>query len=477
MKKILSLILIAVMLVSVIPMYCAAVNTYTVGDIVQFGSYPQTKVEDESVIDALNSAAPEWESWTSYDYYSGTGDYGSMSKGDWMRYTDVTYDGNKYRGVKFTQFRPRYTYGDSSANEQSANGYEVDTVYWFAFEPLSWRVLDPNVGFIVCDTIIDSQAYSNTIYAKNDIHYNDESFTEFTSDYATSSLRVWLNADFYTTAFTKEEQEAIADSAIENSGYYTSIGTPGHEELDSIITTDKVFLLSYKDAINTKYGFSQNVFGRDDSCKLTGTDYTLSQGLAVLREVGSDGEGYSSWILRSPGVNSHRNCGVYSDGSISGAYYTYDTNYGIRPAVKLFNISKVTEHDHYYKSAVTTPATHISEGENTFTCRCCGDVYTEVISKIEEHSYESHSTLPTCTSQGCRTFICICGDNYITNYVSAVDHKDSDGDYKCDYDCGYEFPQPEPDTSEEGKVKAFFTQIGDWIKNLVKQILEWVGII
>ena len=34
--------------------------------------------------------------FTSYGYYSGNGEYGSMVQGDWMRYTDVTYNGKKY---------------------------------------------------------------------------------------------------------------------------------------------------------------------------------------------------------------------------------------------------------------------------------------------------------------------------------------------------------------------------------------------
>lgn len=476
MKKFLALILVAVMLIGIVPMAYAEGYNYTMGDLIQFGSYPQSKVEDENIISALNDSAPQWDEWISYGYYSGTGDHGTMEQGDWMKYIDVEYDGIKYRGVKFIQYRPRYTYGSSSANEQSANGYETDTIYWFAFEPLTWRVLDSKTGFIVCDSIIDAQAYSNTIYGNGIYYYNDVDLKNFTSDYTTSSMRVWLNDDFYNAAFTDVEKEAIAKSDLECNGYYTSIGTPGYEEFDGFLNEEKVFLLSYREISNAKYGFSQDAYGRDNSCKLQGSDYAKSQGLAVFRENGSKEDGNSSWILRSPGINSHRNCGVYFDGYADSNYYTYNTNYGVRPAMKLTNISKVEEHTHYYNSEITTPVSHINEGVKTFICRCCGDTYTETISKIEEHTYESHVTLPTCTDKGYRTMVCVCGDYYITNYVSAVDHKDDDGDFKCDYECGYEFPQPEPDTSEEAVKRNFFMSIVEWIKDLVQKILDWVGI-
>lgn len=472
MKKFLSLILVAVMLIGVVPMVYAANNTYTVGDRIQFGSYPQTKVESEDVISALNDNAPAWEDWTSYGYYSGTGDYGTMVQGDWMRYTDVTYNGTKYRGVKFTQYRPRYTYGASSAAEQSANGYETDTAYWFAYEPITWRVLDGKSGFVVCDIILDAQPYSNTIYSKNDYYYNSADFESYACDYSTSSIRDWLNEDFINTAFTASEKDTIMQYPLDNDGYYTSIGTPGYENLDSFLTADKVFLLSYKEISNSKYGFNQDAYGRDALCKLQGSDYAKSQGLAVFREDGSKEYGNSSWILRTPGMNSHRSCGVYADGYANSAYYVYNTNYGVCPAIRIGNISAIEEHEHYYVSEVTTPVSHIADGEKTFTCRCCGDSYTETIPMIEEHTYEAHVTLPTCSERGYRTFVCICGDNYISNYVSAVDHKDSDGDYMCDYGCGYEFSKPEK--SESNVKMNFFMAIIEWFRAIVKKILGQV---
>lgn len=55
MKKILSLILVAIMLVTAMLVAMAEGTTYEVGDIIEFGSYPQKKVKDEAVISELNS--------------------------------------------------------------------------------------------------------------------------------------------------------------------------------------------------------------------------------------------------------------------------------------------------------------------------------------------------------------------------------------------------------------------------------------
>ena len=67
---------------------------YNVGDIVKLGSYPQGRVTDSTLISALNKIA---KTWTSYGYYSGNDNVGSMTKGDWMKYYDFTYNGVKYR--------------------------------------------------------------------------------------------------------------------------------------------------------------------------------------------------------------------------------------------------------------------------------------------------------------------------------------------------------------------------------------------
>lgn len=89
-----------------------------------------------------------------------------MKPGDWMKYADFTYNGTKYRAVTFSQYRPYWTDNStSSGTNQDYNGYTTNNIYYFKYEPLKWRVLDPSTGLVLCESIIDSQAYSNTIYS------------------------------------------------------------------------------------------------------------------------------------------------------------------------------------------------------------------------------------------------------------------------------------------------------------------------
>lgn len=101
----------------------------------------------------------------------------------------------------------------------------------------------------------------------------------------------------------------------------------------------------------------------------------------------------------------------------------------------------VKENGHSYTSEITTLATHLTDGVMTFTCDC-GDFYTEIIVKTTEHIYETVVTAPTCTENGYTTYTCECSDSYVSDYTDTVDHIDADGDYFCDYNCGYEFERP-----------------------------------
>ena len=315
-------------------------KTYKVGDIVEFGSYPQSKVTNSSLVSSLNSVSKKW---VSYGYYSGTGhysgteDYGGMVQGDWMKYADFTYKGTKYRAVTFSQYRPWCTsYKHSSdCTYQDDNGYTPNNIYYFKYEPLKWRVLDPSTGLILCESIIDSQAYSNTIYEYGTNPYgyaadwNDAAHTHYANDYATSSIRAWLNDDFYNTAFSSSQKASILTSKLDNRACFTS-----YSEYDSETTYDKVFLLSWSEMQNTAYGFPAN---RDLSYarQTKGSDYAKCQGLWA-----DSSSGCSDQCLRSAGgYSSSYVCSVGGDGYLSDYWDAISTSHGIRPAIKISNLS------------------------------------------------------------------------------------------------------------------------------------------
>lgn len=345
-KKILSVLLALLFVITVMPVAkmellfnanAKSLSQYEVGDIIEFGTYPQSEVKDGVLLSELNSLPLNW---VSYGYYVGTGEYadGNMQPSDFMKYADVTHGGEKYRAVMFTQYRPDKTYMTSSEDdtEQTDNGYYVNTVYWFKYEPLQWRVLDPEEGFIMCENLIDAQAYNNTDYKG----FQDKSSSVYANDYAGSSIREWLNDDFYNTAFNEAEKAEIQITEMKN--VCISHMDSDYSKYDSENTSDKIFLLSYDEVKNSKYGFSMDESEKDMKRRAQGTDYAKAQGLHT--ELSYEGYiGNSPWWLRSPYSGAKGACEVTLTGySREGSHDVILTNKGVRPALK-FNPKPLAE--------------------------------------------------------------------------------------------------------------------------------------
>lgn len=332
-KRILSTLLVSVLLIGIAPIggfglapkaNTKDISSCKVGDIIEFGSYPQSKITDSDLI-AKIEAVGKSISWVDYNYYIGTGtsDDGNMKPVDGMMlYKDIPYNGSKYRAVKINQYRPYRTGNTSSETYQYDNGYNKGNIYYFKYEPLSWRILDPSEGYVMCNQIIDSQAYQNFIYYNGSEYYNSEACENYASDWVTSSLRQWLNNSFYKTAFSEEEKEQIGTSHLENKSTYSST-------YDSADTYDKIFLISYYDAANSAYGFDSSSDANDAARQLKGTDYAKCQGLYVS----SSYDGPSWWRLRSPN-NSYGATEVVLGGWVYGYCGAGDTDGGVVPAFK-----------------------------------------------------------------------------------------------------------------------------------------------
>ena len=310
----------------------AAGKTYKVGDIVEFGYYPQSKVTDSSLVSALDKVS---KTWVSYGYYSGDESYGyrydSMVRGDWMRYADITYNGAKYRAVFFTQYRPYDTLSTSSSDRtyQDDNGYTPYNTYYFKYEPLKWRVLDPATGLVLCENTIDSQAYSNTLYFDGHDFYgsNDVENAHYACDYATSSIRKWLNYNFYNTAFSVSQQANILTSKLDNKAYFEV-----DSHFDGEDTYDKIYILSYSEMQNTAYGFTS-----PSSIRAKGTEYAKCQGLWV-----DSSNEYSSQLLRNVIYSEDHVWSINGSGNPSRhGSRVIDTTKGIRPALRIYNLTAV----------------------------------------------------------------------------------------------------------------------------------------
>ena len=319
----------------------AGTETYETGDLIKYGSYPQSEVDDEYLLGDLNSLNLNW---VSYEYYSGSGDStdGKMHPSDYMRYSDVEYpedSGNWYRAVTFDLYRWGYAGSEMSSEKgfylgQNGCNYECGNVYWFKYEPLLWRVLDPDSGFLITEKLIDSQPFNNFILKEyvngTTTFYGDSNKTYYSNNYVRSDIRKWLNNDFYNTAFNVSQKKNIKKSVLSNLGYNTLIGTSGYECYDYEMTQDYVFLLSYDEFINTKYGLVSD----DNKVIFKGKEYT-----DYCRFQGLDKRVGPYWRLRSAGGASNRICEIIWNDSVStSSSQINDMGHGIHPAIKLYNL-------------------------------------------------------------------------------------------------------------------------------------------
>lgn len=169
--------------------------------------------------------------------------------------------------------------------------------------PIEWIVLE-NDG---------ETALLISLYALDCKPYN----TEFGSTtWEHSTLRAWLNEDFYNRAFNAEQKKAIQKSNVSadrNPDYDTD---PGNS------TEDNVFLPSINEI--------SQYLPMESARKCEPTDYASQQGI-IFKDI----YGYCSWRLRSPGHDSYRAAYIYNDGSDENYGYDVYDDLAIRPCIRV----------------------------------------------------------------------------------------------------------------------------------------------
>lgn len=309
------------------------------GDYLYFGTYPQSEVTDSAIKSALNTAAgtlptaSNARAWTSYGYFIS-----SSTSTDYMWYIDLTYGGEQYRGVYFTQYRPYYTSNSSSADNsyQDNNGYNTTTVYWFKYEPIKWRILSEadGVALIFAEMALDSQEYCHYTSTSQFSHNGG---TGYPNNYALSNIRKWLNDAFYNTAFNDLQKQLILLTTVDNSARSTSDSGNNLTQASSYAcanTEDYIFLLSEQEVTNSAYGFNSSCGNYDAARRKQNTDYAKCQGAWTSTDSSYKSNGF--WWLRSPSCYSGDYARVvYYPGDADYGYYVRLTYYGVVPALKI----------------------------------------------------------------------------------------------------------------------------------------------
>ncbi|MBQ8178354.1 MAG: hypothetical protein IJ033_04090 [Clostridia bacterium] len=381
-------------------------------DIVYYGKYPKTLVTDDlekaTLLDAYGASTPSVDTgWTSFGYYS------SQVKSNYALYKDMDIMGEKYRAIYYTSYRPYVTKMMAEAQSSTIDeaGIELNTIYFYRFEPIKWKVLDEddNGAILQCVDIIDSEAYQGMSKTDYDKIYGARS--NWAQCWDTSTLRDFLNNKFYNTALNDAQKELVVDYSTTNDG---------------ITTIDKV-------TIPTEGML--NSFGLDASAlKKQPTDYARAQGTYSMENEFSSKPNDTHWIVRdikeymSPGNYTCRCVNQYgayqhlvAQGvqTSFGAYQqnSFEAIVGVSPMIKL-NIGKYIPVDKNYKVKVNDSNganiagidlkvvvnnqeqgvyTTDSNGEIAFVAKEKSNVSIEIIGEIEGYIYDKTHTFQANT--------------------------------------------------------------------------------
>ena len=285
-------------------------------EYVTLGEYPQTikasKVTVSSTVDSRG-------------YYLGSdGEY----------YAKVT--AHLWHRSEYNNSKSSYAFTEGSVYKFSeGTTLKHGSSYYFKVEPIKWRVQysEDGVRTLICESILDNAQFA-------EVTKNAEGEAVGSNNYKNSTIRTWLNETFMEKAFTPEEAELIIGAMIDNSA--ASNSPDGKYNCDN--TTDKVFLPSYQDMVNTKAGYNSDPTISDDARTRVVTDYARACGTYYSNVAGTYGNGiywlrsgatksFSVWCINSHGnANVARDVTKLSDsarGAYSGCYI------GVVPAIRI----------------------------------------------------------------------------------------------------------------------------------------------
>lgn len=252
------------------------------GKTIKYGLYPQTNVNDESLVASLNSL-------TATDKSNG-----------WY-----LFDGGYYAKLVATPRTDKYKFDNGTLIVKG-------TTYWFKCEPIVWNVLSNNNGecYILSSASLDTGKYFS--FPSN---RTIDGQTITANNYKYSNVRKWLINDFYNSAF------ALGNSHIETTNVDNSAATTKSDTNTYICedTQDKVFLPSYQDYKNSSYGFYTAV-GQTKTRYSKATDWTRARGVSLATQTGEYAYNGYYWTRSPDSERSSFVCYASYDGWLKHDY-------------------------------------------------------------------------------------------------------------------------------------------------------------
>lgn len=197
-------------------------------------------------------------------------------------------------------------------------------------KPIEWEILDKDDDnvLLISKYVIDDKEFDETEIESED--YED-------AGWENSSIRQWLNEDFFNDAFDKTEQKMILTSVNENINGYVFLRKydkhPERNSMEDVVefkeTEDKVFLLSVEE-IEEYYGIIEESYS------------LFSSSFAETKN--TSGEEWPWWSRTVcyrlgkgiPGTSNYDPCMVGTNGMVNIPYLRGETTaLGIRPVIRV----------------------------------------------------------------------------------------------------------------------------------------------
>ena len=260
-----------------------------------FGSYPQTYVNDEATINNLKTLQNANDNRAILEY-------------------DENGDGVKEKFMALETDREVKSISNGDIIKPGIN--------YFRFEPISWMILSDNNGEkkLFSEHVLDASPFEAEGYDYFDVE-NGINVRRY-DDYSKSDIREFVTNNFYNIAFSESEKSQILTTFVDNSE-----AVYGYEEVKYTCedTYDKVYLISYIE--------SRSDFIYDYGLKgAKATDFSACLNIADFSYNASD-YGTVSYRTRNGGLYSGES--AYRIYGTSGAGVLCTTNIGIRPAINI----------------------------------------------------------------------------------------------------------------------------------------------
>lgn len=188
-----------------------------------FGKYPQSVVDDPSLISEIMNEA-------------------TIDKDGLYLLND-----EKYAKVKF---------GGGKTSFKNGTSPQFEKEYFFKFEPISWLLLKADDGkmLLFSEMILDYLPFDSN----------------FSRKYENSQIRKFLNEDFLNVAFNEEEKSLILKSTVDNNDDCS-------RGFGRTSTNDYLFLISLIEA-RTENEFIKDDWGKGKFRSAEATDFCKAKG-------------------------------------------------------------------------------------------------------------------------------------------------------------------------------------------------------